>query len=377
MNDRTVYLCTGKADIPLTPESAVSDDTGLHKVEFTYRYQPLANTAVVSVRAELAGWLWANTPVMPNIGDYLFRREVLQRTITGAKGPAVVEGAVRLEAFDVLQAKRSGNDILKIEDLKKKLAEALPNNYSSPVLKKFEFKESESPVSFDLRDRLPQLMEKDAAGVVPFYELTLNLRATDSNVLGEADRTGENKEAPLVFRIVGQSDLNVFIAREEAELVRGFDEMLVRLEAAQRILQGSYGRLPTLSQSTVTSEQTRVESVMDTMAKARERTAEIYNAYKRIKREYEVNRFPEKLTSELQIKIVTPLKDVQEKEFPGADVELVEYHKSLREGRPEIAQPHAVTMLTAVQRLIDALHNIKREMGDNTSYRPLSPRSSI
>jgi hypothetical protein len=374
LNGRTVYLCTAKAEIPFAKESLITDDNGLHKVEFVFKYAPLANQAYVNLHAELAGWLWASTPVLPNIGDFLYRREVLLRTVSSAKEQKATEGSARLDAFDNAQGRyiellgAGKRRLFTVDEIKPLLAKPLPDDYSSPVLKRFEFKESETPIVFDFLRQLPRLGDKDSFGVAPVYEVSLDVRATDSNVLADGPRTSENKEGPATFRIVGESDLQILISREEADLVRRFDDTVKKVEEQQRILQATAVRAASISESTVTSEQTRVEGVMDVVGKARESTAEIANSYRRILREYKLNRFPDKFTRDLESKIVGPLAAVQEKEFPRAENELVQFHVVLKQANPQSAQAQAAPTLARVQELIDALRRIQQEMGQMQGY---------
>jgi hypothetical protein len=136
------------------------------------------------------------------------------------------------------------------------------------------------------------------------------------------------------------------------------------LEANQRILQQSVQRLPSLSPSTATSEQTRVEGIVDVLSKSRDTTSEVQTSYSRILREYQVNRFDPSLTKGLESSIIVPLKAVLAKEFPQAEQELLAFEAVLKEGRPEIAQPQAGPTLQRVQELLSALYLIKSKMGD-------------
>ncbi len=369
-NDRTVLLCTAKAEIPFTKESVVTDDNGLHKVEFTYEYLPLANSTLVGVRAELAAWLWASTPIMPTIGDFLYRREVLLRTMSTSKGPEPIKGSVPLEAFALAQSRNAEGGVLSVDQLRDKLSKPLPQGYTSPVLNRLEFSDEGKQLTFDLRDRLPRLASKDASGVETAYELILNVRATDSNVVSLLDRTSENKEAPLVFRIVSEDELKGYIMKEEADLVRRFEEMIRKLEANDRILDGVADRTKStakttekLSPLTAISEQTRVDGIAEIVTKSKELTADIQVAYARIQREYEVNRFVSTLTNGLSNDIINPLKAVQLKEFPEAELELNKFHAVLTEGRPETAEPQSELTSVKMKALVKALNDIRARMG--------------
>ena len=362
-NDRTLYICTAKAEIPFTKESMVSDDIGLHKVEFTYEYIALANATITAQRAELASWLWASTPLMPSIADYIFRREILLRTVSGAKGPPPIKGTLNVDSFYAAQGKVEGS-FLSVDQLREKVREPVPRDYPTVAMKRYDFKDGERQIMFDLRDRLPRLADKDAAGGQPNYELILNVRATDSNVLAEFERTAENKEAALTFKIVSESELFAIISREESDLARRFDELIKKLETAQRNLQAQASRVPSLSRETSTSEQTRLEGIIDTVVKSREQTGEIHTAYSRILREYQINRFPDQLTRGVEGKIVEPMAKVQVTEFPQAEEELTKFFGSLKEANPAIAQALTGPVLFKIQALLDRLRAIRANMGE-------------
>ena len=159
-NDRRVLMCTAKAEIPFTKESAITDDNGLHKVEFVYEYIPLASSALAGVKAELAAWLWASSPIAPSIGDYLYRREVLLRTVSAVKGASSIKGTVALDEFDNAQARFAPNRLLTLEQLQEQVKKKLDEDYASPVLPRFAFGEGDRPISFDLQSRLPHLTDK-------------------------------------------------------------------------------------------------------------------------------------------------------------------------------------------------------------------------
>src|SRR5262245_54048759 len=68
-----VYMCTPQALIPFTKESKVRDDRGLNRVEYVFSYSEVEPLAVTQKRAEYAAWMFNSVPVLPSIGDPIYR----------------------------------------------------------------------------------------------------------------------------------------------------------------------------------------------------------------------------------------------------------------------------------------------------------------
>ena len=200
-------------------------------------------------------------------------------------------------------------------------------------------------------------------GAQPIYDMVINVRVTDSNVLAEGDRTAENKEAPLVFEVVPIDILYAYIAREEAELGRKLDDVINRVETAQKNLQASASRAPLLSPETSTSEQTRMETILEGIGKSRELVGEIATDYSRILAEYKANRFEEKLSSGLETNIINPLKEVQGKEFGVAEDALNKFYGDLKSGDSKLAVVTASPAVVSVDQLLNKLKEIRGAMG--------------
>lgn len=378
IDDRNVYICTARANIPFAKESVISDENGLHKVEFAYDYSPIVSSAYMPGLSQQMAWVLNNPPVLPNFGDYVYKREALLRNVPPMweliqrdvpevikKVPSV--GNVPIAAFENAQGRFAERGVLSVDDLKNRLKNPLPADHSPPVMKKFALKDLDNPLTFDIDRTLPQLREKNAAGLVPNYKLTLDVRATDSNVQADVARSAKSLES-LEFRIVSEQELYAYISKEEAELVRRFDELITKLEDQQKVLIGTVQRVPSLSSATSAYEQTRLEGVMDALSNSRVNIAEIYSSYQRIQREYKANRFPDKLTNDLDVKIVDPLRVVQAKEYPQVDKELSQFHVTLKSGRVDLAGPSAAMAQQSFLELLDALRRIRKEMGDSIGF---------
>lgn len=372
---RTYYLCTAKAEIPFAKESYVVDDHGIHKVDFTYEYLPLSNSSDTIFRAGLASWLWASTPVMPSLADFVFRREVLIRTVGSAKRPDPIQGVAPIDAFATEQ-RRADQDrppitIAKLEELLKK---PLSDQGVSPILKRFDFwnKAEDKPITFDINQRLPDLQKKDPlTGEQTSYELILDVRATDSNVQSPG-RVGTFKDGALIFRIVTQEELFRFIAREEREQADKLDDIIKKLDAQYKVLQQMASRLPTaLTPETAVSEQTRIESILDTITKQREAVTSITDTYARLIEEYKTNRFEQRFTAGLNEKIRDPLIKTQTEEFPASEVSLNTLNVSLKDGMPGIAIPAVGDAILKLNALIEKLRFVRGNMGETFDFKQI------
>ncbi len=372
---RSYYMCTARAEIPFAKESYVVDDHGIHKVEFAYEYLPLSNTTDAIFRAGLASWLWASTPVQPSIGDFLYRREVLLRTIGSTKRPDPVQGTVPLEAFAVEQRKANQDrPPMPIAELEKLLQAPLADQGASPILKRFDFwnKDEDRPIVFDIDKQIAELQKKHPiTGEQTSYELTLDVRATDSNVQSTTARVGTFKDGALTFRIVPHEILFKYIAREERDQAEKLDDVIKKLEVQYRNLQGMSARLPSLSMETSVSEQTRVENILDTIAKQREAVTSIAETYGRLIEEYKTNRFEPRFTAGLNEKIRDPLIKTQSEEFPASEKELVTFNDALKSANPGIAVPALGPALLKLNALIEKLRFIRANMGDTFDFKQI------
>ena len=368
VNGRKVFMCTPVADIPFKVESLVTDDIGLHKLEYVFDYVPVANATVTGQRAEFAAWLWASSPVMPNIGDFLYRREILLRTVMNSKGPEPVKGSIRVTAFDTEQGRVNEGGLLKLEQLNAKLQEPLAAGYVSPLLRNFAFKEEDRPLGFDLRKLIPRLGEPDpiTKGVAT-YDLRLNVRATDANVQTAESRSEMSDSNLPLFRLVPEDVLHPYISRDESEQAAVLDKLITSLEASQRILQGTMSRVPALSPTTATQEQTLFLGVVEAVSRAKTDTVGVSEKYDKIVREYRLNRFPNQLTNGLDEKILDPLRSILTKEFKIAEDDLTRFQDNLKEGRPELMTPDVPLVQLHYQQLLEALKRIRGNMTDSAT----------
>ncbi len=140
------YMCSANADIPLTGDSNVRDDFGLHKVEYVFSYSKIEQQANPNVK-------------LPP--------------------PTSVEQRASVPDFEKRYEAESKGAIYRLATLEEKVKKPLPENFVKPFTTYYQFSSDES---FDLMKRIPTLATGDPQAQ-PSYNLTLNVVATDSNVL--------------------------------------------------------------------------------------------------------------------------------------------------------------------------------------------------
>ena len=364
-NQGSYYVVTARAEIPFTRESRVEDDFGLHKVDVAYGYRPLANSTKVIQMASLASWLWASSPVNPTIAEFLYRREVLLRTVGDNSQQEIISNTSPISAFAEEQARQFGQPVPTIDQLKGLLSQPLDTAYQSPVLRRFDFVVGDKGISFDIDNKLPDLQKKNpTTGEQTWYELTLNVNAVDSNVLSPESRVGTFKGGTLTFRLVPEPELLKYIARDESKLGKRLDDVINLLVIQQRSLQSINSRLPTLSGDSAPVEQTRVESMRDTLEKTRSSVDSIATDYSNIIDEYRFNRCDRKLSDGLTEKIRDPLRNCLAKEFTQTDNALTTFIASLAAIDQNASLQTGALAQTNLAALIDALRNIRKQIAD-------------
>jgi hypothetical protein len=127
----TTYLCTPQALIPFTKESKIRDDKGLNRVEYVFTYSEVEPMAVTAKRAEFAAWIFNNVPVLPSLGDPLYRTAMLIENGPRVR-PALATVDDRAPIPNFIDEYKSRP--LAFEDLKKRLDGPRPTGPDSTVV---------------------------------------------------------------------------------------------------------------------------------------------------------------------------------------------------------------------------------------------------
>jgi hypothetical protein len=368
------YLCTPQALIPFTKESKVRDDKGLNRVEYVFTYSEIEPMAVTLKRLEYATWFFNSAPVMPSIGDPIYRMATLIENLPRVRPAlATVDDRVPVPQF-LDEFKRRP---LALDELKKHLDGPRPSGADVTVINLVDYRGIEDELEslkgmseedqaktvflygFDLKRVAAGLKRASENEAQRTYVLTLNVVAVDTNVEADRPGIGQNKET-LVFKLVSDGELLTEIAREEAQLADKLDDAIRRLADVDAKLQSMVARIPGLVQpDQFVPEQTRANELGEQLTKSKDVTAEVFTDYSRILREFRVNRLPKHLIDQMSEKVVSKLGDVLGADFPQTEEQYGKFHGELaatRQPPPELVfnVRQKITVLLAKLREIRA-----------------------
>ena len=147
---------------------------------------------------------------------------------------------------------------------------------------------------FDLLKYLPQLKETNRDSVQQRYRVRVWLTAVDNNIENAGGpRTSESKER-FTFQVVSDTELLAEIAKETEGLHLKSEQVLNKLRDAQAKLRQVLLELddPKFEEKTFSPLATRVLEISDLVTATSINIREVYNDFRRIVREEEVNRIP-------------------------------------------------------------------------------------
>lgn len=321
------YICTPQALIPFTKDSKIRDDKGLNRAEFVYSYYMVEPQAITNKRGEYAAWLWNNIPLVPNIGNPIFRAAMVVGNYPLIQASqSVTESRVPIPGFADDYKKRA----ITLGEIKKLLDGARPSGSDVNVVKDVDFRSAldevqlanddvDAKACFDLKKVLAGLKRSSDTEIQNNYLLTVNVVAVDTNV--EADRPGvaQNRET-IVFRLVSDAELLTEIAREEATLADKLDDAIRRTAEVDNKFRSMAARFGGLNNpDAFIAEQTRATEIQELFGKARDILGELNADYARILLEYKANRLPQKLIDDTNNKIVKKLNEVVVTDIPQTE----------------------------------------------------------
>ena len=364
------YICTPQALIPFTRESKIRDDKGLNRVEFVFGYTEVEPPAVIAKRVEYGVWFLNSVPVLPTIGDPLYRAAALTLTMPLAR-PAQSSVSDRVPVPAFLDEYKRPNPL---EEIKKRLDGPRPSGAEVTVVNTVDFRGIEDELKhlpeaddikfgFDLRKVLPGLKRATENEAQRVYLLNLNVVAVDTNVEGKPG-VGQSKEV-LVFKLVGDGELLTEIAREEATLADKLDDAVRRLADVDQKLRSLAARLPgNKDPEQFIADQTRSNELVEQMGKAKDITGEVHADYTRVLQEFKVNRLPDHLIKSMENRVVSRLASVLGKTdepnaatFPKTEEAYGRFHSDLGQGRAPVPD-----VVFAAQQQVTALLNTLRDI---------------
>ena len=200
--------------------------------------------------------------------------------------------------------------------------------------------------------------------------LTLNVVAVDTNVEADRPGIGQNKET-LVFKLVSDGELLTEISREEAGLADKLDDAIRRMADVDNKLRSLVARLPSLTQpEQFTAEQTRANELVEQMGKSKDVTAEVFTDYSRIHLEFQANRLPEHLISQMEEKVVGKLRDVLSNDYPQTEEAYGRFHGELAASRAPSPE-EAFNVQAKVTVLLNKLRDIRAGIGQGLDLKKI------
>lgn len=338
------YICTPQALIPFTKESKIRDDKGLNRVEYVFSYSEVEPMAVTLKRIEYAGWFFNSVPVLPSLGDPLYRTAALIQNLPRVR-PALATVTDRLPIKVFLEEYQRGAKGLA--EIKRNLDGPRPVGNELDVVTLVDFRGIEDELrglpkpdvryGFDLTQVAAGLKKTGESEAQRTYVLTLNVVAVDTNVEADRPGVGQNKET-LVFKLVSDGELLNEINREEAGLADKLDDAVRRLSDLDNKLRSLAGRLPGLNQpEQFLPEQTRANELGEQLAKSKDLTAEVQADYSRILLEYQTNRLPDNVIRPTE-QTVGKLREVLAADFPQTEETFGKFHGELAASRQPPAE---------------------------------------
>ncbi|MBO0697223.1 MAG: hypothetical protein J2P46_02400, partial [Zavarzinella sp.] len=375
------YLCTPQAVIPFTRESKVRDDKGLNRVEYVFSYSEVEPMAVTLKRLEYATWAFNSAPVLPSIGDPIYRAAMLLENSPRIRPAlATVDDRVPVPAFLDEYTRRP----LAFDDLKRRLDGPRPTGPDKTTIDLVDYRGIDEELQslknpadtdrfaygLDLRKVAPTLKRASESEGQRTYVLTLNIIAVDTNVEADRPGVGQNKET-FVFKLVSDGELLTEIAKEEAGLADKLDDAIRRMGDVDNKLRSMVARLPGVQRpEQFLAEQTRSNELLEQMQKAKDVSNEVFTDYSRILQEFRVNRLPKHLIDQMDEKVVGKLGGVLATDFPQTEEAYGAFHNELAASRaptPDVAFK-AQSLVTV---LLNKLRDVRAGIGQGLDLKKI------
>ncbi len=357
---RDGYMVTPTAMIPFA--GTVDDNSALASVDYEVSVQRMATSATAGAQAALVAAVTAHFApsdvASVAVGTALTAEAA--KVLSGAGADARPQ-TFPLRTFEEAYRERATRDVV-LAELTRRIALAPPAE--SWLIQRFEVKPKFE--AFDVRDRLPDLKEKDEQKLQPTYRLKLTVKATDNNV-ETGPGVGENKEPPFTVYVVSESEFLVEIANDERALHFKMEEAVTRLKDARLKLDKVSEQVPGTDAKGLATMAQRAQEIQDSSIKSRDTVQEVANDYGRLLREMELNRVRPKLIEKVKGDIVFPLESALRGEFVRAEEALEGYRKELEAAK----KPDAAASKKALDELIAKLGRVMDAMGEVTTINKL------
>jgi hypothetical protein len=301
----TLFYVTPRAKIPFNPDSSISDDNGLSKVEYTATDWPedspigrarrcgLVTAAIIapgglggiSFPSVFQGTYHANAFRTLDKGDSRRTSSFIVSSFNSKANEVVSETQVRLDHLLAEPLANPKNDLVKRMTLKSDHHVETTRNRG--VLESVKW-----IIDGDYFDVRKLNLEVSAGDIQPRYMVELNVRATDGNY-DTGPKSSSNPE-PIRLLVVSPGDLLYEISKDEEVLGIKLDDAIKKLESARKKYQFVQSKNGFANLDELDAVKVRSKDAMQDVAKAKEAVQIILREFRRIQKECIYNQLDEK-----------------------------------------------------------------------------------
>lgn len=365
------YLVTPKARIPFSGK--VGDDHGLNTVDYVYTLAPLESDADKTARNQvMTQFLGLMLTASPGAAHELLVGALLaKRAAETASGPNdAAKAEVRRVGIGSWEAELSGRrgEYLPLDEIIRRLEEEPAE--TARRLQAERWKDASTEEILKVLKEEPPLrsllrtfkLDSDDEKLAPFdleklqrtdnrlkvaesqeaqqrYRMQVWVEAMD-NDLETGPNRGRSKET-FTLLIVPENELLVEVAKEEEALHYKADEMFHRLRGPGSLedkLVKVTVDLPGVAKTDAFLPLiVRVEELEQSLEKALDTLREIHVDYSRIRRELEVNQVTPIKLNQVRNKIVAPMGEIIDQDFPTARAALQKFRETMSSSQPDFA----------------------------------------
>lgn len=300
-----LYYVTPRAKIPFNPESIISDDHGLSKVEYRATYWPedsplaraircsnvtrtiMAPVLGTSFQTGVQGVYNASTVRALDKGESRLEASFLVRSFFDLSSKIVPETRVRMEQLLQEPLDRPHTELVQKMFLKSNLRSEVTHAKSSGLLESFQWK-----IEGDYFDLKSLNLEVPAGDIQPRYMVELNVAATDSNY-DTGPKSTANAEV-MKLLVISSGDLLFEISKDLETLALKVDEAIKKIEAARRKYEFVRSKNGIAGLEEIDPVKVRARDIGQDVAKARESILTVVRELRRIEKECIYNQLEER-----------------------------------------------------------------------------------
>jgi hypothetical protein len=362
----TFYYVTPRAKIPFNPESSISDDSGLSKVEYTATYWPEDSPIGRAMRCGLVTRMLLGPAGVGNAfpaiiqdtyhaqafrsldkGDSRLNATFLVGSFIGLTNQVKAETLDHLDQLLSQPFTRGKNELVKRMGFKSDLRPEANRN-SRGVLESFRWR-----IEGDYFDTRELKLEVPSGDIQPRYQIELNIRASDSNY-DTGPKSAANAD-PIRLLVVSPGDLLYEMSKDEEVLGIKLDEAIKRLESARKKYEFVRSKNGFAPPDEVDAVKVRSKDATQDVNKAKEIIQTITREFRRLEKECIYNQLDEKNIVAYGTFGNRTDRVLGENPFSVSPAEDAEEERRTRAGvPPRPSFPTAEKLLSLVQDALDA-----------------------